>query len=186
MDTLPSRRVDLAGMKADRGENQKGLSLLWIIPALVLAGFLMVKVPLLLAKGLSGATMGAAKVAAEAYQFGNILTNQIGETPGLFATAHPERLKTNALLRDSGFSMPAIRQDSEPKTNEVYLTGISTMNGSAVVCLSNGEIFPSEDRELQFLSKRAAFINGRKFTFVPQLPSNQPNTQPRPQSGFSF
>lgn len=159
--------VGLAGMKADRGEKKKGLSLLWVIPALVLAGFLMVRVPMRLAKGLSGATMGAAKVAAESYKFGNIITNQAGETPGLFATANPERSKTNSLSRDSGFLAPALRQDLELKTNEIYLTGISTMNGRVVVFLSTGEMFTSEDRELQFVSKRKAIIAGKTYVFAP-------------------
>jgi hypothetical protein len=34
--------VGLAGMKADRDEKRTGLSLLWVIPALIVAGFLMV------------------------------------------------------------------------------------------------------------------------------------------------
>jgi len=47
--------VGLAGMKADRAEKTKGLFfLLWVLRRWSWAGFLMVKAPLLLAKGLFG------------------------------------------------------------------------------------------------------------------------------------
>lgn len=159
--------VGLAGMKADRGEKRKGLSLLWVIPALVLAGILLVKAPLLLARGLWGATIGAAKVAAESYKLGQVVTNQIGETPGLFTESKPEATNSfpgrspERLLSPDG----SPRQTSNPRNPGVYLTGISTMNGKAIVFLSNGEVYTSEDRELQFLSKRKAIIAGKTYTF---------------------
>ncbi len=45
--------VGLAGMKADRGEKQKGLSLLWAIPAIAAIGLLVIKAPLWSAKLLA-------------------------------------------------------------------------------------------------------------------------------------
>ena len=62
------------------------------------------------------------------------------------------------------------------------------MNGKVVVFLSNGELFTSDDRELQFVSKRMAIINGKQYTFAPpasvsDVPSNQ---QRRTQPAFAF
>ncbi|MBI4657532.1 MAG: hypothetical protein HY735_01575 [Verrucomicrobia bacterium] len=173
-------------MRADRDEKRRGVSWWWVIPALVLAGFLMVKAPMLLAKILSGATMGAAKMAAESYKLGNVITNQTGETSGLFATAKAETPKTSSHPRAFTLHAPALRQDPKPKTNEVYLTGISTLGGRVVVYLSNGEFYTSDDRELQFVSKRIAIINGNRFAFAPPVSSNQPNPPQRSQPAFGF
>lgn len=165
--------VGLAGMKADRGEKQKGLSLLWVIPALILAGFLMIKAPVVLARVLSGATMGAAKVAAESYKPGHVVTNQTEETPGLFAASGPA--PTNRLAppaTDLASGKATLRQQGlDASKPEVYLTGISTMNGKATVFLSNGDVYTSEDRELQFVSKRKAIIAGKTYVFAPAAPS---------------
>lgn len=159
--------VGLAGMKADRAEKTKGLLLLWVIPALILTGILMVKAPMLMAKVLSGATMGAAKVAAESYKLSSVVTNQANETAGLFATASPGA--SNSSPRGPGVAPfpSALQQGSDRKTNEVYLTGISTMKGKVVVFLSDGEVFSSDDRELQFVSKKRAIIANKKYVFPP-------------------
>ena len=65
------------------------------------------------------------------------------------------RLKLN-----QGVALPsaALHEDPDQKTNEVYLTGISTMNGKVVVFLSNGVVFTSDDKELRFVSQRMAII----------------------------
>ncbi len=61
------------------------------------------------------------------------------------------------------------------------------MNGKAVVFLSSGEMFTSDDRELQFVAKRFAIINGKKFTFPPpSLPKEQANPQRDPTTTFNF
>ena len=115
--------------------------------------------------------MGAAKTAAESYKLKNVITSQTDETSDLFPTGQLETAKTNALRRAFALDSPAFRQNPDSKTNVVYLTGISTVGGRVVVYLSNGEVFTSEDRELEFISKRFAVINGRRFTFPP--PSSQ-------------
>jgi hypothetical protein len=161
--------VGLAGMKADRDEKTKGLSLLWVIPALILGGTLLVKLPLLLAKGISGATMGAAKVAAESYKFGSVITNQSAETPGLFPSTQTNPLAIVPSVKPvSPSAYPVMaRQSESEKSPEVFLTGVTTFGGRAVVHLSNGEVFTSDDRELEFASKRMAIVSGRKFVFPP-------------------
>lgn len=162
--------VGLAGMKADRDEKAKGVSLLWAIPALIIAGILLVKMPLLLAKGLSGATMGAAQAAAESYKSSNVLTNHTGQTPGLFApSAATENAQAGSVLP---YAMTVPDKQSprmtENKPKEVFLTGISGLGGRVTVYLSNGEVFTSGDRELEFVSKRMAIIGGKKFVFATQ------------------
>ena len=170
--------VGLAGMKADRGEKRKGLSLFWVIPALVLAGILLVKAPMLLARGLSGATIGAAKVAAELHKLGQIVTNPRSETPGLFTQSNPEVTTTipgrspERLISPDG----SVRQTTDPRKAEVYLTGVSTVNGKVIVFLSSGEVYTSEDRELQFVSKRKAIIAGNTYVFAPVGRSSKEET----------
>ena len=97
----------------------------------------------------------------------DVITNHAAETSGLFLTANPEIAETNPLAHTSTVHAPTFRQEPDPKTSKVYLTGFSTMNGNAVVCLSNGEVFTSDDRKLQFVSRRMAIINGRKYLFAP-------------------
>ncbi len=99
-----------------------------------------------------------------------MITNQIAETPGLFAIANSDTARTNPLPLAVTRRAPTLQQDSEQKTNEVYVTGISTMNGKVVVFLSNGEAYTSDDRELQFVTKRKAIIAGQKLC----LPTGRP------------
>ena len=168
--------VGLAGMKADRNEKLKGVSWWWVIPSVLLAGFLMVKVPMLLAKILSGATMGAAKTAAASYKLSSVITNQTDETPDLFAPTKAEVPKANSLGHAFALHTPALRQTADSGTNEVYLTGISTMNGKVIVFLSNGNVYTNGDRELQFVSKRKAIISGKTYLFAPAAPSAKEGT----------
>ena len=175
--------VGLAGMKADRGEKRNGISLLWAIPAIIVAGILLVKAPMLLAKGLSGATMGAAKVAAESYKLSNVVTNDPSETSDLFGTAPVEGLMTNSLPHAFTLNAPVPERDPERRTNEVFLTGISSINGTVIVFLTNGQMFTSEDRELQLVSKRMAVIGGRSYVFAPPPWKDK---EPRNQSEFMF
>ncbi len=118
--------VGLAGMKADRDEKRRGLSLFWVIPALVLVGFLMVKAPMLLAKGLSGATIGAAKVAAESYKLGRVITNHTGETAGLSPAAKTDGstfLRADLAPRPAASALRSRNQNSENR-REVHLPGL--------------------------------------------------------------
>ena len=140
--------VGLAGMKADRGEKRNGIALMWAIPAIILAGILLVKAPMLLAKGLSGATIGAAKAAAESYELGESLADQNGERRDLFAEDARKLATTNSIVPKQ-LQHPALRKpDSEAITKEVYLTGVLKIGNKVVVYLSNGEVYTSNDLKL--------------------------------------
>jgi hypothetical protein len=56
---------------------------------------------------------------------------------------------------------------------EVFLTGVATFGDKAVVYLSDGSMFTSRDRELEFASKRMAVIKGKIYRFAPSASSNQ-------------
>ena len=121
-------------------------------------------------------TIGAAKVAAESYKLGQVVTNQMGETPGLFPAVRPEPTNSFAYspaeptLRSDGSS----RRRADERKPEVHLTGIAVLNGKAVIYLSNGQVFTSDDRELRFVSNKMAIVGDKKFVFPPasSVPKN--------------
>ena len=53
---------------------------------------------------------------------------------------------------------PGFKRIIRAKAERGFLTGISTFGGKAVVYLSDGQVFSSADRELEFASKRIAII----------------------------
>lgn len=161
--------VGLAGMKADRDEKRRGVSLFWAIPALIIVGIILVKAPMLLAKGLSGATLGAAEIAAKSYKFSKGAANVVDEPLEFFPSDNAE-VATPEVATASPNAVVAIpskttREDEDQK--EVFLTGISSFGGRVRVYLSNGKVFTSDDRDLDFVSKRIAIIGGKKYAFEP-------------------
>jgi hypothetical protein len=62
------------------------------------------------------------------------------------------------------------------------------MSGKVVVYLSNGEVFTSDDRELQFVSRRMAVINGKKYLFAPfsRHPDDSPNNRLKSPASFGL
>ena len=159
--------VGLAGMKADRDEKRNGVSLLWAIPAMILVGILLIKAPMLLAKGISGSTIGAAKVVAESYKLSETVQGESNKAQDLFGQADPHFASTNPIASNQFQHPVSSSPDSMTNTNEVYLTGISKFGNKVVVYLSNGDVYTNDDRELKFVSKRKVIINGSSYGFRP-------------------
>lgn len=112
--------------------------------------------------------MSASKAAADAYRIGSTSTNTTAETSGLFSTgaAQVVPVHTNAAFGIQTGIQTSPQTEEKPK--EVFLTGISTFGGLVKVFLSNGEVYTSADKDLQFVSRQMAIVNGKSYRFAPR------------------
>jgi hypothetical protein len=159
--------VGMAGMRADRDEKTKGVSWLWFFALAALFCFGLVKVPMLLARGVASVTMGSAKAAAASYKI-TVITNGAPARADLFTGTNSER---KVVLPTTQQSIPATLQPAqvpEPeKSKEVYLAGFALVGGRATVFLTDGRQYTTDDRELEFIGKQFVVIQGKRYGFAP-------------------
>lgn len=173
--------VGMEGMKADRGERAKGVHYYWLIPAVIVAAILVVKVPFVFGQVFASATIGASSKAAQVVRDGALGTDAVplkmsmaGVPPEAATLQQPAQLQGSQPAQVA--SKPA---QEEPK---VYLSGVVRFGGQVRIYLSDGREFLSDDPRVQLVTKKAAKIDGQWFDFEPPQ-RQQPQAQ---QSQMTF
>ena len=108
-----------------------------------------------------------------------VASRQRLETPGLFPPTQNNPVISSSVAPMHRSAYPAMpRQPEGEKPPEVFLTGVTMVGDKAVVYLSNGDVFTSDDKELEFASKRMAIVSGKKFVFAPPMSSGKEVSAP--------
>jgi hypothetical protein len=150
--------VGLLGRGADIGERKKGLNPIWLAVIAALFVFGCFTVPDLLARKVAG---------------NNQIENMFGNAPVSGIPSSTPAMITNTSMNfkpvitsktgQAAEDPQALAQSSGP----VYLTGVSLWNGKVQIYLSDGRRYSNDDRDVNFVSREMAIIDGRKYGFAP-------------------
>jgi hypothetical protein len=138
------------GMAADTKHKRKGMPF-WVMILLVVVGLgLVSRIPWLLSKGIGKATTVNVKRLMSSNQPPSVAVSR----PTEFAPLH-ERGKRSSVFQEPVAPLP--QQD------DVFLTGLTVVNGQTVVMLSDGSMLRPNDGDLQLVTDKFVVVQNKVY-----------------------